>query len=155
MQCSKTLLIHFICVRMYLSILNSQIYPSPSLSPLVTISLFSMSVGLFLFCKYILLYLFFFFFLDSTYKWSSDICLSLSDCHPYCKDGVERDFLLLLLRIIQLMTVEPGCGPGQSDPRAHTQNHCAFYFPKCPLNASSSSSSSPHQCPQSSVYHRL
>ena len=40
------------------------IYPSPfPFSPLVTISLFSMSVGLFLFCLYVHLY-----FFDSTYK---------------------------------------------------------------------------------------
>ena len=40
-------------------------YPLPHFSPLVTISSFSKSVSLFLFCKYIHLYN---FFLDSTYK---------------------------------------------------------------------------------------
>ena len=40
--------------------LNTLIYPSPYLSPLVTASLLSMSVSLFLFCKWIHLYHFFY-----------------------------------------------------------------------------------------------
>ena len=52
----------------YMSIPNSQFIHMPHLSFLVTISLFTMSVCLFLFCKEVHLY-HFFFFLDSTYKW--------------------------------------------------------------------------------------
>ena len=56
------LLIYFIHSSLYLLILYP--YLAPSLSPLVTTSLFSISVSLFLFC-----YIHSFYFLDSTYKW--------------------------------------------------------------------------------------
>ena len=56
------LAIYFIYSSVYMSIPISQFIPPP-LSPLVTISLFSTSVTLFLFCKFICN-----IFLDSTYK---------------------------------------------------------------------------------------
>ena len=59
---------------------------SPILSILVTISLFSVSVGLFLFLLYTLIC---FYFLDSIYKWSVQFsCSVVSDCLWPC--GLEH-----------------------------------------------------------------
>ena len=55
------------------------IYPSPHLSPMVTISLFSKSLSLFLFCKYVPLY----HVLDSTSKHNHMIFIFL--CLTYFK----------------------------------------------------------------------
>ena len=71
------LVICFIYGSGYLWIPNSQFIPHPLLSPLVTVSFFSMSMSLFLFYKFICI-----IFLDSTYKWYHMIfvflCLTIS-----------------------------------------------------------------------------
>ena len=60
---------------MYICYSQTPNFSLPSLPPLVTISLFSMSVGLFLFCKQVHLY----HFLDSRYKRYHMIFIILSE----------------------------------------------------------------------------
>ena len=69
------LFIYFIHSSLYLLIPCHYLASPPSLSPLVTTSLFSISVSLFLFSVYICLY----YFLDSTYKWYYTVFVFLSD----------------------------------------------------------------------------
>ena len=70
------LIIHFIHISVYMSIPISQVTPSPSFPPLVSIHLFSTSVSLFLPCKLVHLYHFSRFHI---YAFIYNICFSLSD----------------------------------------------------------------------------
>ena len=116
---SKSLLvIYFIYSCICLLIPYSQFIPSPHLSPLVTRSLFSMSVSLFLIFKQIHLC----YFLDFTYKWyhifvflcltsfimiisTFIMLLQMAIFHPFSNDWVifYCKYIPLLLYLIHLL----------------------------------------------------
>ena len=63
---SFLLVIYFVYSHVYMSVPSPNLSPSPALSPLITINLFSKSVTLFLFVYRLICIIF--YFLDSTYK---------------------------------------------------------------------------------------
>ena len=73
---SSSIILYIVCGRVTPKLL---ICRSPSFPPLVTVSSFSVSVSLFLFCKQIHLC----HFLDSTYKWCTIVFLCLT-YFSYC-----------------------------------------------------------------------
>lgn len=58
----------------------------------------------------------------------------LSFYYPSFKDGVESDFILLLLMIVQLTVVVPFLELGWSDSRAHTLE-CILCFLPPPIHS--------------------